>query len=287
MILPITECNVSYENTNYRRYGIHYHDDHYLTFSNKDSLKLHYLNAVHDKMPVGKDGFIETSIKGPDVIFSKDHCPSTNIYEKYRSMRNEKRQLFELQNISCYARLTKKINMFSKHLAIEQKLNKTEILPISKKAICAYDGFAFPYLDDNIDKEDSVVTFALLHKDDASALIKKNKIRKDKYNVSLDKVAKCKVKIKIPKMSKCGISLEEVARNDPCKSSIETKDVSEMDYHCMWKRNNIQLGIWKVTSNIQINDLISFKKMLQKTYGNFGFKRAKSPCFDLNTYTGK
>ena len=135
MILPITECNVSYENTNYRRYGIHYHDDHYLTFSNKDSLKLHYLNAVHDKMPVGKDGFIETSIKGPDVIFSKDHCPSTNIYEKYRSMRNEKRQLFELQNISCYARLTKKINMFSKHLAIEQKLNKTEILQISKKAI--------------------------------------------------------------------------------------------------------------------------------------------------------
>ena len=86
-------------------------------------------------MPVGKDGFIETSIKGPDVIFSKDHCPSTNIYEKYRSMRNEKRQLFELQNISCYARLTKKINMFSKHLAIKQKLNKTEILQISKKAI--------------------------------------------------------------------------------------------------------------------------------------------------------
>ena len=69
VILPITECKVQYEITNYMRYGIHYYDDHYLTFTNEDSLKLHYLNAVHDKMSVGNDGFIETSINGPDVIF--------------------------------------------------------------------------------------------------------------------------------------------------------------------------------------------------------------------------
>ena len=112
-------------------------------------------------------------------------------------------------------------------------------------------------------------------------------MRKDKYNVALDKVAKCKIKIKVPNMSKCGIALEEVAENDLFKSSTKTNDISEKDYHVMCKRKTLQIGIWKVTSNIQINDLISFKNMLQKTYGNFGFKRAKSPCFGLNTYTGK
>ena len=150
-----------------------------------------------------------------------------------------------------------------------------------------FTDFFLIYLDDNIDKEDSLVTFALLHKDDASVLIKKGKIVKDKYNVTLDQVAKCKIKIKVPKMSKCGIALEEVSENDLFQSCTKTNDISEKDYHVMWKRKNIQVGIWKVTSNIQINDLISFKNMLQKTYGNFGFKRAKSPCFGLNTYTGK
>ena len=93
-------------------------------------------------------------------------------------MTDEKRQLFELQKLSCYERLTKKINMFSKNLPIQHKLSTTEILHISKKAICVYDGFAFPYLEDGINKEDSIVTFALLHKDNASALIKKGKILK-------------------------------------------------------------------------------------------------------------
>ena len=88
-------------------------------------------------------------------------------------------------------------------------------------------------------------------------------------------------------MSKFGIALKECAENDPCKSSTKINDTSEMDYYCMWKSDNLQVGIWKVTSNIQINDLISFKNMLQKRYGNFGFKCAKSPCFGLNTYTGK
>ena len=202
-------------------------------------------------------------------------------------MKDEQRQLFELQNISCYVRRTQRIKMFSKKFQIEHKLSKTQRIQISKKVICLYDGFAFPYIDDNIDKEDSLVTFALLHKDDASALIKKGKIVKDKYNVTLDQVAKCKIRIKIPKMSNCGIALEECAENDPCKSSTKINDTSEMDYHCLWKRNNLQVGIWKVTSNIQINDLISFKNMLQKTYGNFGYKRAKSPYFGLSTYTGK
>ena len=188
-------------------------------------------------MSVSNDGFIETSINGPDVIFSIEHCPSNNIYEKYTSMTDEKRQLFELQNLSCYERLTKKIYMFSKHLPIQHKWSKTEILQISKKAICVYDGFAFPYLEDGINKEDSIVTFALLHKDDVFALIKKGKIRKDEYNTTLDKVVKCKIKIKIPKMAKCGIVLEEVAENDTCESYKKLNNTSEMDYHCMWKRN--------------------------------------------------
>ena len=170
---------------------------------------------------------------------------------------------------------------------MQHKLSTTEILQISKKAICVYDGFAFPYLEDNINKEDSIVTFALLHKDDASALIKKGKMRKDKYNITLDQVVKCKIKIKIPKMAKCGIVFEEVAKNDTRESYTKINNTSEMDYRCMWKSKNLQIGIWKVTSNIQINDIMSFKNMLQKTYGNFGFKRAKSPCFGLNTYTGK
>ena len=202
-------------------------------------------------------------------------------------MRDEKRQLFEMQNISCYVRCTQRTEMFSQKLQIEHKLTKTQRIQISKKVICLYDGFAFPYLDDNIDKEDTLVTFALLHKDDASALIKKGKIPKDKYNVILDQVAKCKIKIKVPKMSKCGIALEEVAENDVFQSCKKINDISENDHDCMWKRKNIQVGIWKVTSNVQINDLMAFKKMLQKTYGNFGFKRVKSPCFGLNTYTGK
>ena len=130
------------------------------------------------------------------------------------------------------------------------------------------------------------ITFALLHKDDASALIKKGKIAKHKYNVTLDQVAKCKIKIKVPEMSKCGIALDEVAEND-VQSCTKINDTSENDDHCIWKSKNLQVGIWKVTRNVQINDLIAFKKMLQKTYGNFGFKRVKSPCFGLNTYTGK
>ena len=160
-------------------------------------------------------------------------------------MRDEKRQLFEMQNISCYVRCTQRTEMFSQKLQIEHKLTKTQIIQISKKVISLYDGFAFPYLDDNIDKEDTLVTFALLHKDDASALIKKGQIPKAKYNVILDQVAKCKIKIKVPEMSKCGIALEEVAENDLFQSSTKTNAISEKDYHCMWKGKTYKLVFGK------------------------------------------
>ena len=79
VILPIAECNINYENINYRKYGIHYNDNHYLTFTNEHSLKLHFLNAFHDTMSVGKNGFIESNINGPDVIFSLENCPTDSI----------------------------------------------------------------------------------------------------------------------------------------------------------------------------------------------------------------
>ena len=52
-------------------------------------------------------------------------------------------------------------------------------------------------------------------------------------------------------------------------------------------KTRTQFGVWKITNNVKINDLIMFKTLLHRTYGNFGFKRSKSPCFGLNTYTGK
>ena len=38
---------------------------------------------------------------------------------------------------------------------------------------------------------------------------------------------------------------------------------------------------------VDIEDFELLKYMLKSVYGNFGFKRSKTPCIGLNTYTGK
>ena len=52
-------------------------------------------------------------------------------------------------------------------------------------------------------------------------------------------------------------------------------------------RNRYMHSMWVLCDTVSIRNPNLLTAIIQRTYGDFGFNRIKSPCFSLNMYIGK
>ena len=286
LILPATTVRQGLCPTSSTKYGLCDFDDNCIEYTNVASLKLMYLNCIHSQSKAGKDGFIESSVKGPDVLFNTFSFPTKTVFDTYKQVCERDPLFFSIDELNVYHPKKKKMKMFHQKLHVRKELKDT-------RNICSYgskkdivNGFAFPYVnkgnDDNVDH----LTFAFLPEKEAKALICQSSITIEKYNEYLDINNINKTKMKVYSIDDRGISIE---RRDKELSSNEEENitVSELESNIpLLKKKGTQIGYWKKTKTVTIQDVDILKKVLNKTYGNFSFQRSKTKCFGLNSYTG-
>ena len=131
LILPATTVRKGLCHTNYSKYGLCDFEDNCIQYTNIDSLKLHYLNCIHCKSKTGKDGFIESSVKGPDVLFNSYSFPTKNVFHRYKQLCRSDLALFSIDKLNVFHPGKKKIKMFHQKIDIRTELQKT-------RNICCY-----------------------------------------------------------------------------------------------------------------------------------------------------
>ena len=84
-----------------------------------------------------------------------------------------------------------------------------------------------------------------------------------------------------------GLSIEEVGAGDYNLITRKRKITMYSNTSPSWIQKGFMHGIWMPCETIDIPNPGLLNSLIQRTYGNFGFQRSKSPCFGLNTYIGK
>jgi len=242
-------------------------------------------------MRVGGDGYIESSISGPDVVLNYQNNPSRIIKEAYDQVSASTPKLYNVLTPSCYQNI--KTNPFRKLTSLKVSNKKTiqrdqlETLYVKEKQCALHPpGFAFPYPCGNV-MNPSQLTFAFLNHNNASKLIKKKRIKTSHYIRLLDHLSMYKKTVSVYHINEKGLCIEEVSAGDYNLITRKRKMTISSNTSPSWIRKGFMHGIWVQCDTIDIPNPGLFKLLIQKTYGNFGFQRTKSPCFGLNTYTGK
>ena len=89
------------------------------------------MNCLHGESNFGKDGFIKSSVKGPDVLLNSYTFPTKNVFDRYKEQCVSDQSLFSIEELNMYHRRTNKIKIDQK-LQLRTKLQST-------RNICSYD----------------------------------------------------------------------------------------------------------------------------------------------------
>lgn len=84
-VIPCRVVEKSKPIGSHERFELHTYDMDCLNMVDSNRLKIQYLNCIHDKICLGSDGYIESLVDGPDIIFHHDNCPNKhlkNVYNK-------------------------------------------------------------------------------------------------------------------------------------------------------------------------------------------------------------
>ena len=258
-------------------------------FSNNDPLTIVYLNSLHNNDVFGPDGFIDSSIYGPDVPFKLASLSSV-IKISYYWVTRRVTPLFKISSPKCYSR--SKVNPFkglsSLKLTSKRRTNVKHIRTIRVAADPIVsepetEGYAFPYIDRE-DKESGHVSFAFLNHDNSKFLISYKELDKDKYNTLLDSLGMYSKSIRVESIDDNGLAIEDDCESILHESSTMNK-ISEKQEP--YQRRGILHGLWMPCDTFECEEVGLLEYVLHRTYGNFGFLRNKTTCFGLNAYTGK
>ena len=85
MILPATTVRKGIAHTDHKKYGFCDYEDDCIQYGNKCSFRLHYLNCIHDNAQLGKDGYVQSGVDGPDVLFNSYSFPTKNLFDKTKN----------------------------------------------------------------------------------------------------------------------------------------------------------------------------------------------------------
>ena len=258
-----------------------------------------YLNRIVETT-CGNDGFIESNPTGPDVLFHIDTVPSSSLVkEKYLLSCNQFPKMYSRHprhQLMCCKQMRR--NPFSDSDII--KLRNVRVLDTEDMpSICVTPrdltknlrnkpGYAFAY-PTVTNVSTPLITFAFLSHENASTLIIQKTVTKERYRAFLDQFAMYKESYHAYYVGDKGISFDE------CDSTMNSYTVAGHVNHINdMKTNKLHLrtkgrlhGLWKPCDTFEITDVAMLRKLISRTYGNFGVARSKSKCFGVNIYVGK
>ena len=99
VIVPIMNINEKFPYDNFKRYGIHINKVQVRYFKKSDNIKLHYLNAIHDEMCLGLDGYLQSSVNGPDIVLQLPHLPTQSLYDCYKQTLNTHNNFYIMEKM--------------------------------------------------------------------------------------------------------------------------------------------------------------------------------------------
>ena len=235
-----------------------------LEFNEKDYISIVYVNLIHKSMPFGSDGFIESSILGPDVIFDTKNISSSHLLEKYNLKISMVKEIFSMRSPSCYQKLYnnpfQKFNTFK--IRPRMKLNTSKLRTLYVKHLRhtpPNTGFEFPYPIGKI-KDPPRVTFAFLEFKDASSLIKRSSIHTQEYISLFDDLNTSKNSLQIYYVSSIGISIEELCPMHYNEITRKTKSRITHSLPAIWQRKDFMHALWIPCDTIHVHDPATFKK---------------------------
>ena len=234
VIIPSESIDHRFGYNDHRRYRIRHGKVYCHKFNNYDRIKLHYLNVIHKGMSIGDDGFIQSSVNGPDIILRMPGLPSKTLYDKYKKYSKEIKAWFSIEDVDVYEKRTMKLSFFNSKIRIKRKLNDTKSILVPLQKYHKRYGFAFPYLMNPCSNECDIVVLAILDYDKSRDLIYMTKIEKSKYKRYLDEFKIDTIRCKVIRVGNEGIAIKRKGFGD---ISYSKRDVP------IWKDNTIQIGI--------------------------------------------
>ena len=258
---------------------------------NDDKSNIIYLNKI-DRSTCGDDGFIESKPAGPDIVFHIDSNISSTLKEKYLQLCKSQTKWYSMQQPTCYKSFTNHPFKSSKIIKLRyaRVIDSTDMpsIPVSSKPITTTPGYAFAY-PSNSPNIPSYVSFAFLSEKDAKKLIRMKRIRKEEYRILLDELATHKENYRCYEVGDKGLSLDE------CTYSLNERQAREYFNNVNdMKPNKVHLrarsrihSLWKKCLTFNSTHLSTMKKIISRTYGNFGVSRSCTKCFGINVYVGK
>ena len=262
----------------------------FVCFKQNDRLCIKYLNRISNHSIQSSDGFIESSISGPDIPYQiSDLSPDlkselTLLKEKVAidqlySMSSKKTQLPYRKHIrrpkSKIKDASKKWFCKTKHL----NLRGVRTVNVTKTHSMKKEGYAFVYIDSN--PNPSRIQIYYLNHSDASDLLQKRSLPVEKYNTYLKLFSIDNEVVDVEYVENNGLILHEIIPNEtdvPYKPKFNQFTYQQEGLrHCLWMPCDI----------VEIPHPELFEYTLHKTYREFGFNRVSTPCFGLNAYIGK
>ena len=237
------------------------------------NFQLIYLNALSGNNTCGDDGYIQSDVDGPDVLFQYDNMPSEIMKNQYTEAHKNNNQLYDISKPTQNPASNKKVctDLRSTSL-IPLCLNTDPVtrLVVLQKKLDKNPGFAFPYPCGLDDMKPKLVKFAFLTYKDSMNIISNKKMTIDNYVLELNKVAMYHDYLSVEYVDKSTLVIEE-------SNYVKSHNGHHHHLHALWKK----------CDTISVNDWSSLKNLIRRTYKNCSFCRSKSKHFGLNVYMGK
>ena len=133
-------------------------------------------------MCLGLDGYLQSSVNGPDIVLQLPHLPTQSLYDCYKQTLKTHNIFYIMEKNDIYQTISKKLRFFGKKLRMRKKINSTEHVYVTQKNSNSKDGFAFPYIQKDNGEQTRVVVFAILNYECSLRLISMKKLEIRQYN---------------------------------------------------------------------------------------------------------
>ena len=227
-----------------------------------------YLNALNNVNCCGDDGYIESDVDGPDVLFNASHLPSKILFSKYTNAKRKYKNIYRIADD------------FKNMPIMKNDKDKIDRLIVVQNEYLSEPGFAFPYPIGINNKHPTMMKFGFLNYKNAMSLISKGVLDTESYIQLLDDSSMYHKHLMVHNVSKSRLVIEEPTDHHPI-NHIHGYKSTILD--C----NRILHALWKECENVHINDWSSLQSMIKRTYGNFTYHRTKTKSLGLNVYMGK
>ena len=149
VIIPCTTVNIQYHYSCVDRYSLSEATIELNSAVQHQQFTLIYLNALNNPTTVGDDGFIQSNVEGPDVLFNFNTIPFKSLADKYHDVKVKNDPLFKVcqpsVNVDFRTSVFENKKPSKTRTPIYYNNDRTTKLIVVQKKVKEVPGYAFPY----------------------------------------------------------------------------------------------------------------------------------------------